>query len=317
MKNLRYLFSLMAFVILMPGCIPSDEAEPIPITNITYGALVRTVQVVSGTYNRLDFTNSAFTVIVEVDDEQGGDLLESIDVYVKRRRGTAVTNEVLVRNIPKSAFTKEKSPKTLVDLPRTTISVTGPEVLSRLNLTAAQMNGGDFIEFRLVLKQTNGRQFTDKNVNGDVSGGAFFSSPYFYRATVVCPSNLAGTFNYSTTNVVTGPGGSAAACGPARTGTVTLAAVAGTPGSYTISDASFGVFACAYGDTPPGGTLRLNDACGKLSFSGTDKYGDAYTLTFVSNNGTNLVFDWVNTWGDAGRTTLTAPTPGFWPSGLN
>jgi hypothetical protein len=40
--------------------------------------------------------------------------------------------------------------------------------------------------------------------------------------------------------------------------------------------------------------VRLVDNCGALSFAGADKFGDAYTFTFVSNDGTNLVFIWEN-----------------------
>ena len=87
-----------------------------------------------------------------------------------------------------------------------------------------------------------------------------------------------------------------------------------TVGSYTISDASFGQFGCAWGDTPPGGNVRFNDACGKLSMSGTDKYGDSYSFEVVSVEGNKLTINWKNTYGDGGTTTLTR-AGGNWPNG--
>jgi hypothetical protein len=260
-----------------------------------------------------DFPGSDFIVTVEVDDIQRGGLLQSVDVHVAHRRLAAVSPEVFVRNIPASAFTRGGES----NLPRTTISVNGSDVLTLLNRTASSMEGGDFIEFRMTLNLTDGRSFTNTNANGDVAGGAFFRSPFFYRATVVCPSDLGGTHNYVTTNVLGGGGapgtGADAGCGT-LTGTVTFDPVAGSPGTYNVSDASFGVFVCLGYGTARG--LQLSDACGRVTFTQVDQFGDAYIFTFVSNNGTSLVFDFENTWGDGGRVTLTRAGGATWPNGL-
>jgi hypothetical protein len=122
---------------------------------------------------------------------------------------------------------------------------------------------------------------------------------------VVCSSSLEGDYTYSTVNMVGGPGAGSSA-GPV-TGTVTLAKGA-TATSYTITDVSFGMFAEVWGDTPPGGSIRLNDACNLLSLSGTDKYGDSYSLTITNVSGNSFTFNWTNTYGDKGTTTLTKVT---------
>lgn len=146
-------------------------------------------------------------------------------------------------------------------------------------------------------------------------------SSQYVRATwnlsVLCPSDYAGTYSFVSTNFVTGPGGNLGACGASRSGTGTMTAVAGAPGAYTLTDATFGAFACLYADTPPGGTLRLNDSCDRLFFTGIDKYGDSYTLTFVSVTPTVLTFDWVNTYGDGSRTALTRTDAKTWKLTLN
>lgn len=312
-------------VMLITAC--TDFVEPrIPYKDFDTGLYLRTTARTNTSFNFFDLANSRFTITVEAVDEQLGNTLESVEVRVRRRRlitgvgleyvpaagaGGAV-NDVLVGNLSKSDFAPIPDSR----FPRATINVNAPEVFTRLGITAAQVQGGDVFEFRLTVRDNKGRVFNDVNAAADLKGGLFYDSPFLYNVSVVCPSNLGGTFAFRTINITAGAGGNAAACGGAATGNVTLTPVANTVGVYSLSDASFGVFACAWGDTPPGGTVRFNDSCGRLTMSGADKYGDTYSMTFVSNDGTNLVFNWANSYGDGGLTTLTAPTGFTWPATL-
>jgi hypothetical protein len=49
---------------------------------------------------------------------------------------------------------------------------------------------------------------------------------------------------------------------------------------------------------------------------GTDQYGLAYSLTYISHTSTELKFKWQNNFGDSGITTLTRSS-GSWPTALN
>lgn len=144
-------------------------------------------------------------------------------------------------------------------------------------------------------------------------------SSNYVRATwnlqVSCPSDLGGTYSFVATNIVRGPAG-VAACGGTTSGTGTFTE-GSTNGVYESSDFSFGQFACAWADTPPGGTLRLNDVCDRLFFTGVDKYGDSYSVSVVSVTATVLTFDWVNTYGDGGRVALTRTDSKTWPLTLS
>ncbi len=128
---------------------------------------------------------------------------------------------------------------------------------------------------------------------------------------VVCTSNLAGTFNYSTTVSAVGPGGVPQAT--PLTGTITFTSV--STGSYTNPDVSYGVYGAVYGDSPAKGT-KFSDACGFISNKGVDQYGDNYSLTVVSVTPTQLTFNWSNTYGDKATTTLTRTDSKTWPSNL-
>lgn len=128
---------------------------------------------------------------------------------------------------------------------------------------------------------------------------------------ISCPSSLDGEYAFVTTNMTR-----AGADFPGTTtGTVTIGETT-TNGVYTISDASFGQFPFAWGDNPASGPGWI-DVCDVLAYDDTsDQYGDTYSLSnvSVSADGTELTFDWVNTYGDGGTTTLT--NADGWPSSL-
>lgn len=153
-----------------------------------------------------------------------------------------------------------------------------------------------------------------------VTGGDLPLSNYVsatWRLQVACPSDLGGTYSYSTTMIVGGPG--AAPCAATVTGTGTLTEDAGTAGNgrYSATDFSFGMFSCAWGVSSTLGSLRLVDLCEGLSMAGTDRYGDSYTIDVVSVTASTLTIDWINTYGDRGRSALTRTDAKTWPLGLN
>jgi hypothetical protein len=308
MKLYKGLIILMAFMVSAISC--KDFEPAIPYDTFDFAAYMRTISIPSGTYNFFDLENSVFTITVEAVDEKKGNLLDSYDLYVRFRDGGTNTlgPEVFLKTIPKSAFTVNSTS----GLPRATFSVTAPEAAAATGTNLEDADAGDSYDIRAVMKLTDGRQYTNTNVNGDVSGGAFFRSPFFYRVNIVCPSNIGGTISYVATNSLGGGGGPGTGdpfpvCD--GSGTVTFAPVSGSPGVYDISDASFGVFACfGYGSARG---VRLIDVCGSISFSGPDQFGDTYDISLVSNDGTTLVLDWENTWGDGGRVSLTRT--GGWP----
>jgi hypothetical protein len=129
-----------------------------------------------------------------------------------------------------------------------------------------------------------------------------------------CASDLGGEIDYVTTNITaTGTGGNAAACGTGVSGTATFDDQGG--GVYEVSDISFGQYDCAWADAPASG-VSLVDVCGSLSLIGTDQYGLVYSISIVSNDGTDLVIDWENDGGDSGRTTLTKKDGSEWSLNL-
>jgi hypothetical protein len=134
----------------------------------------------------------------------------------------------------------------------------------------------------------------------------------------VCPSDLAGTYSYVTTNIqcenCDGSVPGAGACGVSISGTGELEETDGA-GVYAVSDATFGQYGCAWDDSPAEG-VTLNDVCGKISTGGADGYDLVYTFTIVSNDGETLTINWENDYGDSGTTALKRTDGKTWPDNL-
>lgn len=319
MKLIKYsLGMVLGMLMLTTSC--TDFVDPrIPYSTFDTGAYLRTVTRASDSFNYFDLANGRFDITVEGVDAENGATVQTVEVTVRRRRlipgvgldyvpaagpGGAV-RDVLVKTLQASDFAQTPDSKFL----RAQIVVTSTETFTALGITQAQVNGGDVFEFRLKLTDKFGRVFNDVNASADIKGGFFYLSPFLYNVGVVCPSDLGGTYDYVSVDQTSIYG----VCpGATHTGKITWSPVAGTT-SYAISDASYGILGCQGEPASIWAGVRLNDACGGLSYSGADGYGATYTFTFVSNDGTNLVFTWVNTYNESGRVTVTSNPGKPWP----
>lgn len=129
---------------------------------------------------------------------------------------------------------------------------------------------------------------------------------------ITCPSAIDGTYSFSSINLLADGGTRGSNAGPV-TGSGLLST--SSAGEYTITDASFGLFADLYSDSPAVGPA-FTDVCSLIDFDGvTDQYGDTYTITnlTVSADGTSITFDWINTFGDGATTTMTRSDGTTWP----
>jgi len=170
---------------LIFACSSDDKSIDGVFDSVERGAILRTVSLNSGSYNAFDDT-SEFSVTLEEQDVQNGGLLESVDVYV-----TFVDNsddgtdtgvaEQLLETLPASAFSTSQ-----FGLPEITYAKVLSSISSSLGLTSSDYTGGDAFVYRFALNLTDGRTFTNTDVNGNVSGGSFFSSPFIYNIVVKC-----------------------------------------------------------------------------------------------------------------------------------
>jgi len=172
-KQFSKIAILLLSVIMFTGCESDDKTIDQVFDGISYGAVLRTLDVPGKSFNLSDL-NSAFSVVVEEQDEEYGDLLSEVDVYVSKDG-----NEVLVTTVPASAFTVGEK-----GLPVTTISITLGETLTALGLEN-NYGVGDVYVIRLSLKLTDGREFSSDTSSGSLQG-SYFSSPFTYTCAILC-----------------------------------------------------------------------------------------------------------------------------------
>ncbi|PZX53290.1 hypothetical protein LV85_01708 [Algoriphagus chordae] len=311
---LKYSFGLLlGALVFLSSC--RDFVEPnIPYSEFDTGAYLRTIARTSTTFNFFDLANSKFALTLEVVDAEDGATLETVAINVQHRRlipGVGLeytpTEPVLIKTLSASDFATNTESRFL----RSSFEISADEAIAAVGLTPADIEGGDVFEFSMVLTDKFGRTFNRENVSGNIAGAPFYDSPFQYFVSVICPSDLGGTFEYTATDMDSVYG----SCPGTISGTITFAPITTSPGSYRISDGTFGFWNC-YGDSWGSGDVRLNDACGTLTMSGADKYGASYSMTLVSVDDTNLVLTWLNSDGETGTATIKSNADKPWPSNL-
>ena len=312
MKN-KYVF-ITALFLLALGISCTDESKyPISFDelNNANGGILKQVKQTAVTFDKTALATAKYEIEVEANDRDRGKLFTKVELFVSfvdrtPGNGNSSKPEKPVQTYMASEFVDDP----ITGLPRITISHTATATIALLGLVAAtNVDGTDQFVFRQAMHFPDGRIFTSTNVGNAIANVPAFSSPFANIVSVVCPSDLGGVITFSSINTIAAGGPSGCTEPVTGTTTFTLTGVAG----YIVGDASFGVFDCAYGDNPASG-MTLSDACNLLSISGADQYGDVHSWSLVTNNGTQLVIDWVSTYPDAGRATLTRV--GGWPLGL-
>ena len=199
MKNIfKYISLLTMSLVLFQSCEEGDKTVDFVLEEVTRGATLRTMNLINGSVNIFDLENSVFEVELEYRDNEGGVLFESYDVYASFIDNTddGVDNskpEVFLKNVPSSELPINNE----FGFPRGVLQLPATQTFAALGLDQDQLNGGDVVAYRLVLKLTDGREFST-NASGRVTGGSFFSSPFLYNASLVClfdePDFFSGTY---------------------------------------------------------------------------------------------------------------------------
>ena len=313
MKMLRYSFGLMATaLIFLSSC--RDFVEPrIPYATFDTGAYLRTIARTSTTFNFFDLANSKFALTLEAVDIEDGKTVQTVEIRVRHRRlipGVGLkytpTSDALVKTLQASDFAPNADSRFL----RASFQVTSTEAIAAVGLTAADIKGGDVFEFRLVLNDKFGRRFSSDNVTTNVAGATFYASPFQYPVSVICPSDLAGTYDFTASEQKSDYGTCA---GGTFTGKTTWTKV-GTSTRYLVSDGTFGLYGCQ-GDVYKG-DVGVSDACGVLSMSGVDGYGSPYSMKFISVTPELLTFSVTNGYDDFMVVKVKSNAGKPWPATL-
>ncbi len=183
MKKFKIIITLlMSFAIL--SCSQDEQAIDEVFDNLTFGAVLRTTNQNTTSLNLLD-PSSVFSATLEEIDNEDGDLLQEVNVFVSLTdvstdNGFTPPSEGLIRNIPRSEFGVSR-----FGFPEVDFSFTFAQALTTMGLVQDDVFGGDFIVFRLELVLTDGRTFTSNQASGTVSQ-SFLASPFQYPLILIC-----------------------------------------------------------------------------------------------------------------------------------
>ena len=313
--NRLHLLCLPILAVFVFSCEEKDRTFPeFGDPDVATGAFARMTGSVTGIFNFYAIDESEITFNVEFYDVNEGRNVAAYNweaTYIESNGGDEV-GPVDVLSIPASSFTVND-----FGLPSTDVTFDLAEVLDELGVNQDSVSGGDVIRFEATIVMNDGREFTRFNTGSNVVSGASFRGTFLVDQTIVCPSDLAGT--YALEASIPEMYADSACLATSFSGESVWQETA--EGVYNVSDLTFGGWSACYdGNTgsditsTPGGSLQLQDACNRLSFVGADEFGDSYTIDTLSVSGSVLTLAWSNTYGESGTAILTRTDSTEWPT---
>ena len=200
MMKINYkVFTALALTSLMfTSCDEGDAVVDSITANTLRGAVLRTIAVTSNELP-IGVAEGNFAVDLEIQSEEDGTLVTSVDVYGSFRdntpgNGPGNAAEVFLETLDASTFTTGSR-----GLPTFSYSVTLPELLAATGVAESEVDGGDEFRVRFELVLSDGRTYSFAQNSGTLTQ-TYFASPFLYTATIVCPPTApaAGTWTFET-----------------------------------------------------------------------------------------------------------------------
>lgn len=295
----KIVLAFVALAVLTFSCASEEDGPIVDLTSVDNGAYPRLISETDKLLNLFDAAGSNYTYQLEFIDIQGGDLLAEyvLEMFFDDNdasNGDKSAGPFEIVKLSPSDLTKNANGY----LEAAPITINGADAIATAGLTLDDVSAGDEFDFvgRVVL--TDGRIFSQTNSSATVVGPAF-RGHFNFTMPANCPSDLAQTVSYSTTD---------AWCdGSSIDGTVDIVSQGG--GVYNFSDWSFGAYTPCYGGTANQPGITFSEVCAVVDFTAVvDSYGDTWTFD-SSINGNEWVINWSNTYGESANSTVTFDGP--------
>ncbi len=146
---------------------------PFPVTNTTFNV------------KKSDMAGTKWEILAEAVTPNGGANFDRYELIIRFVDATPANGnnskpDVPFKTFPSTGFAKDAAS----GYPRATLSATGKEMMDVLKLTDAEISAGDRFEIRGTMFLKDGRSFNLTNTGANITGGAFYSSPFFYRVNI-------------------------------------------------------------------------------------------------------------------------------------
>lgn len=179
------IFSLILALVVVGMACKTEMVERIDEFNLEQGGYMRIVTPypVTSTTFKVSKKNMAGTKAEMVNEAvtlQKGSLFSTYDLEI-RFVGATTTPYKAFRSIPASAYAADAT----TGYPRNTLTITGADALAAMALDTAGIKTGQKFEIKATMKLSNGKAFNTDNTGVNITGGAFYSSPFFYTLNVI------------------------------------------------------------------------------------------------------------------------------------
>ncbi|HCM76489.1 MAG TPA: hypothetical protein DIS90_08900 [Cytophagales bacterium] len=225
MKKIKDNIFLLIFTLAAIVSCRDESLYPLPYdTEKDNGGYLRIIQQTSNVVDLNDLANSAFEATFEAVEKLNGDNVEGIEFWASHRRGTGLTDEVLVTTIDGTGFAPTPQP-TISIFKRAKVRVLANDILAKIQTLTTDPDGtcttlsnicspstglvaypggpllaGDVIILRWILILKDGRRFSvinpqaavnpsmaktlEANSTPNVTTAQFASSPFTAQLTV-------------------------------------------------------------------------------------------------------------------------------------
>ncbi|MCU0325403.1 MAG: hypothetical protein MUF45_09150 [Spirosomaceae bacterium] len=187
MKYIKSYSILLVLGLFMMAC-ETQMVDKLDDFNLPNGGYMRTVTpfpVSNTTWNvsKANMAGTKMEAVLEAVTPNAGANFASYELVVRQvgSNNAVLKADAPLRTLQASQFTKDAQ----TGYPRFTLSITGKEAQDALRLTDAEVVVGSRFEVRATMVLTDGKRFNASNTGVNITGGAFYSSPFFYRVNIV------------------------------------------------------------------------------------------------------------------------------------
>ncbi|WP_299680193.1 hypothetical protein [uncultured Dokdonia sp.] len=185
---MKIILPSLGILLIFFSCSNDDKAIDRVTQEISRGAILRTIAIDNLEFD-INNSNSVFSVAIEEQDIENGDLLDYVDVFVSFEDHTLEPGEsystppTLIERLEKEDFTN--GPR---GLPVRTLAYSFSQLLEETGVLQTNVSCKDQFVITLELQLLNGDRFTESNANAvTLASNTFSSSPFSYTVTVLEP----------------------------------------------------------------------------------------------------------------------------------
>ena len=158
-----------------------DKLDDFNLENGGYMRIVTPFPVNSSTFkvSKANMGGTKLELVHEAVTPEKGAKFSAYDLEMSFTGSPAIAYKAY-KSIPASAYASDAT----TGYPRHTFAVSGAEAMTTMGLDTSKIKAGDRFVIRGTMKLTDGKSFNAANTGANITGGAFYSSPFVYTINV-------------------------------------------------------------------------------------------------------------------------------------